>query len=732
MIITNKSKENAGEVTEELLPEDLYGVVNKASVMEKYEILASRFCWKPSVACGKPLPCSKEKFIELLNSPNVKSICERIAALDPSLEGYSNAKDSLKKQLPIVIFQSCRFKGDGRRCNENAVPSGLGMLDIDHVQNPKVIYDVKIAPKVDSNGIWFVAITPSGQGLRIVFELLENESIVQGQRRIAQVCGLDAYDEAVKDMARASFMMPVENVLLIKNEMFMNNMIHDVPMVCVPEGTRHTTGMDALCRLRREYEKAAEKVVSPLSIPESEKNSMITWNSKKLLESASSKIEDTEGEENNETLLWNYTKMIPPKEIPRLFELCCSKVSNGFKPAMICAMLPVLGTLATKPRYEYKRMDEEHSSEIHSNTFISLIAAKFGKGKSFCKSTLKLLASPLKNEWDKEQQYTEELRLKKNQKDLPVDPKAKIKLLTPDNVSSSALLKTLLDLEGEHLLLHKDELQSVIDNMKKSWGIPNYTYRNAFDNEEYSQRTLSDQSVNGCADINMNCVFAGTIDQVKQFIAGTSNGMMSRILIGLFPDMSFQRKPKSVWYSEEEKGEILYYCKLLQSYGSELIESKEVIKAIDEWEEKTIDKALKTQNYVVDALRVRSAVIGFRAGMIAYLLEGKKDSPMIGQFAAWVAEYCLSTQMFVFGKNIEEEEKKNKMNSYHAPTEVLIHSVWDMVNDEFTKEEFAAAAATYNRGIELSKDAINKRLERAVKEQHRITKIGQNLYRKIC
>ena len=674
MMYINDFKMNGAFASKEVQTQDLRGSYNE--VAAENQAVGGRFCWQPSVACGKPLPCSKEKFIELLNSPNVKSICERIAALDPSLEGYSNAKDSLKKQLPIVIFQSCRFKGDGRRCNENAVPSGLGMLDIDHVQNPKVIYDVKIAPKVDSNGIWFVAITPSGQGLRIVFELLENESIVQGQRRIAQVCGLDAYDEAVKDMARASFIMPIKNVLLIRNELFMNNMIHDVPMVCVPEGTRHTTGMDALSRLRREYEKAAEKVVSPLNIPYSEKNSMITWNSKKLLESASSKIEGTESEDvligNTDPWWGDYKKMVPPMEIlPRVFQICCSKVKTPFRPIMISALLPLLGTLATKVRFEYKPFPLQHG-KTHSLSFESLIVGESGSGKSIYNGTIELLAKPLRDidniQWSITREYNKQKEQCKNSTKQPLNPEVCKRYHSGGVLTKAVLMDDVAYSNDAHIFYTTTELDSIANNMLTSYGLDSEMFRFAFDNDEYEYNSKSSQTVSGIYKLYVNLLFSGTYDQLRRFHRNAENGAARRFLYGIMPDQRFTEIEEEPYYLSEEEAELQYYARYLMDCEG-VIESQEVRKAIGIWLENTRVMALKTQNDVVDQLRKRSAVIGFRAGMLAYLLEGKYDIPSVGEFAKWVASYCLATQIQLFGKQIEEENSRINKGGYYKMVE---------------------------------------------------------------
>ena len=54
-------------------------------------------------------------------------------------------------------------------------------------------------------------------------------------------------------------------------------------------------------------------------------------------------------------------------------------------------------------------------------------------------------------------------------------------------------------------------------------------------------------------------------------------------------------------------------------------------------------------------LRRSAAVMGFRAGMLCYLLENRKFTKTVGQFAEWVAEYVFRNQMELWGEQMEQE-----------------------------------------------------------------------------
>ena len=58
---------------------------------------------------------------------------------------------------------------------------------------------------------------------------------------------------------------------------------------------------------------------------------------------------------------------LPLPELPRLLKLICRRLPADYRPAMIVASLPVLGTLATGIRFEYLDRQEQ------SLSFLSLI-----------------------------------------------------------------------------------------------------------------------------------------------------------------------------------------------------------------------------------------------------------------------------------------------------------------------------------------------------------------------
>lgn len=84
--------------------------------------------------------CTYEVFLNACHEQSLLELCKKIA-----LEADADKRSELKRGLPVVTWQSYF---EGRRKASEAQPSGLFMLDIDHVDNPYELYRAKIAGRL--------------------------------------------------------------------------------------------------------------------------------------------------------------------------------------------------------------------------------------------------------------------------------------------------------------------------------------------------------------------------------------------------------------------------------------------------------------------------------------------------------------------------------------------------------------------------------------------------------
>ena len=150
--------------------------------------------------------CTPELFQRALDSQVVAEVCAQIKdALEAvrrgemSPEDFETLKGNLKKALIIFTFHATFKKG--RRKNEEAIPSGLSIYDLDHIPNPEGRWK-KIEPRKEELGIVLAHITPSSEGLRLVFIIPAGMNLGQAQAWMARQLGDTQYDACVKDYAR--------------------------------------------------------------------------------------------------------------------------------------------------------------------------------------------------------------------------------------------------------------------------------------------------------------------------------------------------------------------------------------------------------------------------------------------------------------------------------------------------------------------------------------------------
>ena len=168
--------------------------------------------------------CTPDLLNEALDSPHVAHVCAEIEdALEACRRGeltpgeFETRKSQLKKQLPILTMHATF--ANGRRKNDEAIPSGLSIYDLDHIANPRARW-AEIEARKAELGILLAHITPSTEGLRLVFLMQQGMSLAEAQAWMAQQLGDTQYDSCVKDHARCSFVVPRSYVLYQSEALF--------------------------------------------------------------------------------------------------------------------------------------------------------------------------------------------------------------------------------------------------------------------------------------------------------------------------------------------------------------------------------------------------------------------------------------------------------------------------------------------------------------------------------
>ena len=171
--------------------------------------------------------CTRELFLKAVRSDYVARVCAGIADTweqwkrgELAREEYDTVKNREKRRLPIFTFHAT-FPG-GRRLNADAVPTGLSMYDIDHLDAPREYFAHVVEERAGELGIVLAHVTPSMEGLRLVFRIPAGLSLEEAQRWMSVQLDDPNYDQSVKDLARCSFAVPEDYILYMDEEGLFN------------------------------------------------------------------------------------------------------------------------------------------------------------------------------------------------------------------------------------------------------------------------------------------------------------------------------------------------------------------------------------------------------------------------------------------------------------------------------------------------------------------------------
>ncbi|MBR4238844.1 MAG: DUF3987 domain-containing protein [Prevotella sp.] len=246
--------------------------------------------------------CTPALFNQVVDSEQTARVCaeiedalEKVKRGEMSREDFETYKGEQKKRLAIFTPHATFPKG--RRLSEDAVPSGLSMYDIDHLDNLQLTMDkgqgakrglferlvehtLKREPITDEGmiaelkrlGICLVHVTPSTEGFRLFFKIPEHlytplstgeglgvRLLEEAQKWMSQQLDDSDYDGCVKDLARCSFVVPREYILYGPSE----EMWEERPPLNIPEQARRPVAFPPVEGENRTLENGANSDSSP-------------------------------------------------------------------------------------------------------------------------------------------------------------------------------------------------------------------------------------------------------------------------------------------------------------------------------------------------------------------------------------------------------------------------------------------------------------------------------------
>ena len=659
----------------------------------------------------------------------------------------------MKKKLPIITWQAYF---EGKRIAKDAKPSGLFMLDIDHVDNPYQLYQEKMCGSgwLTEHKVVFVAKTASCHGLRVVALCRpEFSSIEENQRWLAAELGVE-FDSVCKDFARSSFVTPGGYTYFMDAAaIWQDNMgegakyevnaeksaapaaVKTAPAVATDQreglfggednyrgipykdiidewfkreggepvvGERNSKLYQLAGRLRYicDFNEATMLRIMPrYGLSEEEMRQLIHSSCsgtraasiprdvKDIIASLETRKELEGDDDIVEVVSDNKMPTLPP--VIRQF---VETAPDDFKEAVALCQLPILGALGSKLRCRYL------DGKMHSPSFMVSLEAPQASGKSFRRKLASYELSRMmehdEQQREKEREYDAKVREMKllnvkinvDNKDeiLGSRPNSLIRFV-PATMSITKLLMRMNSAQGLHLFALAEEIDSVTKAFKRGFSSYSDLLRVAFDNGLYGQDYASENTFSGIIPIYYNMLTSGTPKAMRRFYPDVEDGLVSRVCFVTLPDQFGKRMP--VWE------ELNAQQKAIVDIGLERLNEVSIIgdevqpdhvmkmewlnKELQQWILSQQAEALKNDDRTRDVFCRRSAVVGFRAGMLAFFLYNEKNTPTIRKqvtkFALWVATAMLNQHLLRF--NIKNTHSNT--NPYEE--------LYNRLDDEFTR-----------------------------------------------
>ena len=447
---------------------------------------------------------------------------------------------------------------------------------------------------------------------------------------------------------------------------------------------------------------------------------------KQVLDKMTSTSAEDDSDDERSITEGTVNSQLPP--LPPLFRQLAKIAPPDFVIATILCMLPLLGSLGSKLRARY--LDRN----LHSPSFQVSLEAPQASGKSFMSRLAKLLLAPIIDhdtvERQREQEYNERVAELKVT-GIKVTPENRDELLgqrpkgiiryVPATISITKMLMRMENACGLHLVAVCEEIDTVTKAFKRAISSYSDALRVSFDNGPYGQDYASENSYSGILPLYYNTLFSGTPKAMRRFYPDVEDGLVSRVLFVTLPDQF--GKPMPVWgeLTKKEREEVEAQIMRLNevSIVGEVVQPVHEMqldflnRAMDLWLKEQQREAVRTNNRTLDIFCRRAAVVGFRAGMLAWFLYGEKDSRTYRRntvaFAQWVAGQMLTQHLLRFeidgtGSNINHWEE-----------------AFRMLPDEFTREDLQRTCNVLGKNTPIKNVVYNWRLLGAIEITETVT-----------
>ena len=695
--------------------------------------------------------CTPDLLNQALDSLQVARTCAEIEdALEKSRKGeitqdeYETLKGQLKKKLPIITFHAT-FQ-NRRRKNDEAIPSGLSIYDLDHIPNPREKWAEIEARKVEL-GILLSHISPSLEGLRLVFIMPQGMDLAQAQAWMAKQLGDEEYDSCVKDYARCSFVVPREYVLWM-----------DVDALFAPRSNTESHGVlnnPADNNINKEKNKNSVE----LRVLGGEKSYPQTYEDipyETIVETLEEQMggQPEHGSRNNfifsmachlryicnddpdwiaqvlptygeakekwmasirSACARNQTKTIPrimkrtlaickeriqaedadtqdddpnqppkmPQRLPPLIKLLVSKTPKIYRPAVAHAVFPALGAHLWHTTFRYIDNVE------HEATLMNVLMAGTGAGKNCISEPINRILKDIrtrdKENMKREKEWNNEMQTRGANKDKRQRPEGLVIQEMDPDTTNAAFVRRLNEAEERFLYARMNEIEQ-FEALRTNGN--RYAYFQimclAFDpGNVYGQTRVGTGSVCERACIRFNWNASTTLHKGKAFFRRVlTDGPISRINFCTIPEQPIGSDMPVYGTYDANFDEELRPYIERLNKARGLIECRGAKILAKKMMQENAEFARLSQSRVYENLSFRANVIAYLKAMVLYVAHGEVWDKVMEEFVRWSLQYDMWCKMHFFGEEIEAVDAPPSSGKKKGPLNLL-----ELLPDTFTREE---------------------------------------------
>ncbi len=692
-----------------------------------------RFSFTESVA-GKATEVSREMFHEIIRREKLKTLCAEIAQTTDT-----DQVGRLKRKLPAFCWHA--WFDQGKRKNYAAHASGLIMIDVDHIDHPRDVYN-EVVEVAMAMGLLAAHITPSTQGLRMVFPVPQDMDIVTAQTYYAKALGLQI-DACTKDLARLSFAVPEDYWLFVDEERLWGEDTPVVPNVTlIPEepiavaevvvatkdneqdkpsikafptdydglpyailveslqellggtpahGSRNNFIFSMAAYLRYVCNDDAEWIAQVLPTYGEARDK---W--RRTIDSACQRAQyksmpqivrraielaKTKAECAKGSVDEEGNDLPPemPKKLPKVIAHLVKNVPEVCRPAVANAVFPALAAHLKGVKFWLIDGTEKEA------TFMCVTMAKQSSGKSAVNKPIEYIIADIVERDElsrkREQDWKDAMAQKGANKEKPKRPEDICVQVLVSDMTNAAFVQRMKDANGKYLYTNLEELDLLKQLQTNGTKDVGKIICLCFDNGKYGQERVGTQSVTARVDLRWNWNASSTIQKGIKFFQGRLvDGTLSRINVCTI----IQDKSKSFVYGRYDEK----YAEQLKPYITNLnlatghVECKQALDLAQRMLDRSQEIAALTDDDVLQDLAYRAVTIAYLKAMVLYICNDMTWSREIAEFAQWSFDYDLWCKQHFFGQQITEDKSHENVRQTRGRQNLL-----DLLPDTFTLQQ---------------------------------------------